>query len=57
MGDIDEVADIQILADAVTTPGAAAHAQREVETAVEAPAVAERVRHVHQYACGVELLC
>jgi len=41
MGDIDEMPVVQIFADRVFLPTAAAHAQSEFQTAIEATAIAE----------------
>src|SRR5512132_1921800 len=49
VGDVEEIHIIQIVCDAVAAPGAATHAEREVQTVVEATAIAECVRLVDQY--------
>src|ERR671929_118436 len=56
MRDVEEVPVIQVLGNAVLLPSAAAHAQREIEAAVEAAAVAEGVGEVHEHADHVEIL-
>src|SRR5262245_38748663 len=50
VGDVQEMAVIEVLGDAVTAPGAATHAQREIEPVVEAAAIAECVRLVDENA-------
>src|SRR5919202_1290159 len=56
MRDVEEVPVIQVFGNAVLLPGAAAHAQREIEAAVEAAAIAEGVGEVHEHADHVEIL-
>src|ERR1700694_4337888 len=53
--DVDKVAVIQVLVDAVAAPGAAAHAEREVQPVVETAAVTEGVRLVDENAHDVGL--
>src|SRR5689334_21160457 len=54
--DVDEVTVVQIVRDAVAAPGAAAHAEREIEAVVVAAAIAERVRLIDQHTHDVSFL-
>src|SRR5262245_7967273 len=49
VSDVEEIYIIQIVCDAVAAPGAATHAEREIQTVVESTAIAECVRLVDQY--------
>ena len=48
MRNVEEMPVVEVLRDAVTSPGAAPHAQREIETVVEAAAIPECMRLVDQ---------
>ena len=55
VGDVDEVAPVEVFADRVAGPGATAHRQRERQTVAETATIAERVRLVHQHAHDIGL--
>src|SRR3546814_3281113 len=55
MGDVDEVAPVEVLRDRVLGPGAATHREGERHGVVEGTAVAEGVRLVHQHTHHVGL--
>src|SRR5271163_333647 len=53
--DVEEVLVTQVLRNAVLLPRAAAHAEREAESGVEAAAVTESVGEIHQHPHHVEV--
>src|SRR3546814_176603 len=55
MGDVDEVAPVEVLRDRVLGPGAATHREGERHGVVEGTAVADGVRLVHQHTHQVDL--
>src|SRR6185369_1720775 len=56
VGDVEKVHVVEIVGDRISAPGAAAHAEREIEPVVEAAAVAERVRLVDQHPHDIRTL-
>ena len=56
MGNINEITIIQVFANAVSAPGAAAHAQGEIQSIIEAATITEGMGLVDQYAHHVDFL-
>src|SRR5690348_3343888 len=50
VGDVEEVFIVEVVRDRVAAPGAAAHAQREVQAVIKAATIAKGVRLVDQHA-------
>src|SRR4029079_18809865 len=56
VGDGEKIHVVEMVGYRISTPGAAAHAEREIEPVVEAAAIAERVRLVDQHAYAIRAL-
>src|SRR5262245_23600358 len=50
VGDVEKVHVVEIVGNRISAPGAAAHAEREIQPIVEAAAIAEGVRLIDQHA-------